>query len=222
MVEYDESTNAREIQAVGIKRGLGGLGSKSQGLGHSVLVADEASMAGIVNGAKPLAGIELVGGRCGRRPVCGGIEGWWWGLNWRNGGKDQKLAVLPCGPGSSCWSSNAVAGTFGRFFFSGKCQRWGACCSRHPLRMLCPSGWITDTNVLVKIICQPRSANGPKPMRVWEKDDITWPCIAAGGRDGAEARVALATDLLGRPFATRTPMEGARKLRLATGAPGAK
>jgi hypothetical protein len=40
-------------------------------------------------------------------------------------------------------------------------------------------------------------------MRVWGKVGITWPCIAAGGRDGAEARVALATDLSGRPFATR-------------------
>ncbi len=57
------------------------MGSKSQGLGNSVLVADEAGMASIVNSAKPLAGMELVGGRCGMRPVQGGIEGWRWGLD---------------------------------------------------------------------------------------------------------------------------------------------
>ncbi len=77
-------------------------------------------------------------------------------------------------------------------------------------RMLCPSGWMTVTAVLVKTILHPRSANGPKPMRVWGKVGITWPCITAGGgRDGAEARVAMAADLSGRPFATRTPMVGA-------------
>ncbi len=65
-------------------------------------------------------------------------------------------------------------------------------------------------------------ANGPKPMRVWGKEGITWPCIAAGGRDGTEASVALATDLLGKPFATWTPMEGAPRLRLEMGASGAK
>ncbi len=67
-----------------------------------------------------------------------------------------------------------------------------------------------------------RLARGPKPMRVWGKEGITYPCIAAGGRDGTEARVALATDLSGRLFATRTPMEGALGLRLAMGAVGKK
>jgi hypothetical protein len=57
MVESDKSTNARKIKAAGIKTGLGGLGSKSQGLGNSVLVADEAGVASIVSGAKPLAGM---------------------------------------------------------------------------------------------------------------------------------------------------------------------
>ena len=57
---------------------------------------------------------------------------------------------------------------------------------------------------------------------VWGKEGITCPCIAAGGRDGAEAGVALATDRTGRPFATRTPMEGAVGLRIATGALDAK
>jgi hypothetical protein len=51
-----------------------------------------------------------------------------------------------------------------------------------------------DTAVFVNTIWQPRLAKGPKPMRVWGKEGITWPCIAAGGRDRAEARVALATD----------------------------
>ncbi len=67
-----------------------------------------------------------------------------------------------------------------------------------------------------------RLAKGPKPMRVWGNDGMTCPRIDAGGRDGAEARVALATDFSGRPFATRTAMMGAFGLRLATGAPGAK
>ncbi len=39
------------------------------------------------------------------------------------GEKSKKLAALPCGPGLSCWSSNIVAGTFGRFVWSGKRQR---------------------------------------------------------------------------------------------------
>ena len=81
---------------------------------------------------------------------------------------------------------------------------------------------MTDTAVLVNTIWQPRLAKGSKLMRVWGKEGITCPCIAAGGRDGTEARVALATDLSGRPFATRTLMEGALGLRLAMGAVGKK
>ena len=81
---------------------------------------------------------------------------------------------------------------------------------------------MTDTAVLVNTIWQPRLAKGPTPMRVWGKEGITCPCIAAGGRDGTEARVALATDLFGRPFATWTPTEGALGLRLAMGAAGKK
>jgi hypothetical protein len=89
-------------------------------------------------------------------------------------------------------------------------------------RMLWPFGWMTDTAVLVKTILQPRLAKGPKPMRVWGKEGITCPCIAAIGRDGIEARVALATELAGSPLATQTPMAGAEGLRLATGAFDAK
>ncbi len=43
-----------------------------------------------------------------------------------------------------------------------------------------------------------------------------------GGKDGAEAKVALANDLTGRLFATWTPTAGACRFRLATGALGAK
>ena len=50
---------------------------------------------------------------------------------------------------------------------------------------------MADTAVMAKTIWQPKLANGPKPMRVWGKEGITRPCIAAGGSDGAEARVAL-------------------------------
>ena len=46
--------------------------------------------------------------------------------------------------------------------------------------------------------------------------------MAAGGRDGTKARVVLATDFSGRPFATLTPTVGACGLRLDTGALGTK
>ncbi len=59
-------------------------------------------------------------------------------------------------------------------------------------------------------------------MRMWGKEGITCPCIATEGRDGVEASVALATDLTGRPFATRTPTAGADGFRLETGAFEAK
>jgi hypothetical protein len=45
-----------------------------------------------------------------------------------------------------------------------------------------------------------------------------WPCMAAGGREGTKASVALATDLSGSPFATRMQTVGASGLRFATGA----
>ncbi len=45
-----------------------------------------------------------------------------------------------------------------------------------------------------------------------------WPCMAAGGREGTEASVALATNLSGSPFTTWTQTVGASRLRFATGA----
>ncbi len=78
------------------------------------------------------------------------------------------------------------------------------------------------TSSLVKMIQQPWSANGPKLTRVWGNDGITCPCIAADGRDGMDARVALAIDLTGSQLATWTPMAGALELILAMGALGAK
>jgi hypothetical protein len=39
-------------------------------------------------------------------------------------------------------------------------------------------------------------------MREWEKEGMTWPDIAAGGRADAEESVALATECSGLPFAT--------------------
>jgi hypothetical protein len=59
-------------------------------------------------------------------------------------------------------------------------------------------------------------------MRVWGNYGITCPCIAADGRDGTDARVALAIDLTISPLATWTPMARALELILATGASGAK
>jgi hypothetical protein len=114
------------------------------------------------------------------------------------------------------------SGRIGLVVMRGKRHRRGPSCFCHPSRMLCPSRWMIDTAVLVNTIWQPRSAKGPKPMRVWGNDGMTCPRIDAGGRDGAEARVALATDFSGRPFATRTATVGAFGSRLATGASGAK
>ncbi len=55
-------------------------------------------------------------------------------------------------------------------------------------------------------------------MRVWGKEGMTWPCMAAEGREGTKASVALATDLSGSPFATLTQTVGDCGLRFATGA----
>jgi hypothetical protein len=52
--------------------------------------------------------------------------------------------------------------------------------------------------------------NLAKPMRVWGKDRMTWPDIIAGGSAKMEARVGLATECSGHPFATMTPKVGAR------------
>jgi hypothetical protein len=131
------------------------------------------------------------------------------------------LAVLPHGTGfSTCISRRipANSGRIGVVVMRGKRHRRGPLCSCHPSRILCPSGWMTDTAVLVNTIWQPRLAKGPKPIRVWGNDGMTCPCIDAGGRDGAEARVALATDFSGRPFATQTATVGAFGSRLGTSA----
>jgi hypothetical protein len=74
MVESDKSTTAGEIEAAGIERGCGGPGSKSQGLGCSVLVADKAGLVSIVNGAEPLAGMEQ-GGESRERRLAQGCMG---------------------------------------------------------------------------------------------------------------------------------------------------
>ena len=47
---------------------------------------------------------------------------------------------------------------------------------------------------------------------------MMWPCMAAGGSEGTKASVALATNLSGSPFATRTQTVGASWLRFTTGA----
>jgi hypothetical protein len=84
----------------------------------------------------------------------------------------------------------------------GNFQSRGLSRSCQPLRIGWPSGWKTVTNVLLKSILQPWLAKGPKPMRVWGKDSMTWPDIVAGGSAETEARVALATECSGHPFAT--------------------
>jgi hypothetical protein len=68
------------------------------------------------------------------------------------------------------------------------------------------------TNVLLKTILQPWLVKGPKPMRVWGKEDMTLPDIVAGGSAETETRVALAMECLGHPLATLMPTVGARGL----------
>jgi hypothetical protein len=67
-----------------------------------------------------------------------------------------------------------------------KCQSWGPSSSRQPLRMMRLPGLKMVTVALLKIILQPWSANGPKPMREWGKEGMTWPDIAAKGRADAK------------------------------------
>jgi hypothetical protein len=55
-------------------------------------------------------------------------------------------------------------------------------------------------------------------MRVWGKEGMMWPCMAAGGREGTKASVALVTDHSGSPFATRTQTVRATGLSFTTGA----
>ena len=45
--------------------------------------------------------------------------------------------------------------------------------SLQPSKMLCPSGWTTETPVLVKMILYPRSAKGPSPISERGKDGMT-------------------------------------------------
>ncbi len=85
MFESDKRTNAGKIEAAGIERGCGGPGSKSQGLGQSVLVADKAGLASIVHGAESLAGMEQSGGSHGGRLARRWHGGRWWVLNWDDG-----------------------------------------------------------------------------------------------------------------------------------------
>jgi hypothetical protein len=68
------------------------------------------------------------------------------------------------------------------------------------------------TDVLLKIILQPWLAKGPKPMRVWGKDGMTWSNIVAGGSTETKASAALAAEHFGHPFATVMPTVGARGL----------
>ncbi len=55
------------------------------------------------------------------------------------------------------------------------------------------------TDILSQTILQPWLAKGPKPMKVWGKEGMTWPAIVDGERVGTEARVALAMECLGYP-----------------------
>ena len=54
------------------------------------------------------------------------------------------------------------------------------------------------------------------------KDGIMCPSMADAGSDGTDARVELAMERSERPLATRTPMVGACRSRLAVGASSVK
>jgi hypothetical protein len=75
----------------------------------------------------------------------------------------------------------------------GNCQTWGPSRSCHPLRIGWLLGWKTVKDVLSKSILRPWLAEGPKPMRVWEKYGMTWLDTVAGGSLEMEASMALAT-----------------------------
>ena len=65
------------------------------------------------------------------------------------------------------------------------------------------------TDVLSKTILLPWLAKGPKPIRVWGKEGMTWPNIVDEGIAGTDARVALAMECLGHLLATATLTVGA-------------
>ena len=100
---------------------------------------------------------------------------------------------------------------------SGNRHSLGPSVLRQPSKILCPSGWMTNTPVLVKIILYPRLTKGPSPMRVWGKDGMICPRSASGLNAGTEASDALATDVSGSPFATLTDIVGVFELRFSTG-----
>jgi hypothetical protein len=100
----------------------------------------------------------------------------------------------------------------GRETVRGNCHNRGPSRSCQPLRMGWPLGWKTVTDVLSKTILQPWLAKGPRPMRVWGNDGMTWPDIVAGGNAKTKASMALAAEHLGHPFATLMPTVGARGL----------
>jgi hypothetical protein len=117
-------------------------------------------------------------------------------------GKDGETETRTKGGGSAAGGGETARGN---------CHSWGPSRFCQPLRMGWPLGWKTVTDVLSKRIMQPWLAKGPRPMRVWGKDGMTWLDIVAGGRAEMEARVALATEP-GHLFATVKLTVGAREL----------
>jgi hypothetical protein len=87
----------------------------------------------------------------------------------------------------------------------GSCHSRGPARSHQPLRMGWLPGWKTVTDVLSKTILQPWLAKGPRPIRVWGEDGMTWPDIVARGSVETKASMALATERSGPSFATVMP-----------------
>jgi hypothetical protein len=59
MVETNESSYAGEIKASGIEGRPGGLGCQCHGLSRIVHECDRAGLASIIDGLKPMAGMDL-------------------------------------------------------------------------------------------------------------------------------------------------------------------
>jgi hypothetical protein len=70
----------------------------------------------------------------------------------------------------------------------------------------------TVTDVLSKTILQPWLVKGPKSMRAWRNNGMTWPDIVDGESAETEATMALATENSGHLFATVMPTVRARGL----------
>jgi hypothetical protein len=74
------------------------------------------------------------------------------------------------------------------------------------IKMVVSGGRFGEDNLAILVRKRPQANEG------MGEEGMTFPNIAAGGREGAEARVVLATECSGLPFATCTLMVQALEL----------